>query len=91
MSGSTRLPDPNAPPEPAEEAPWNRNVLVDALIGLGVAGGLALVAVGGMTTRTSGATRSTRLEWQRRADLIQAAEARQAPSVEKTGSGHAGE
>mgnify|MGYP003337078719 CR=1 FL=1 len=82
----TPRPDPSSdppavdPPQPVETLPAG----VDTALGtvaLTVAGAGALVLIAGFMTPTVGATRSTKLEWQRRKLLMDQAECDAAPGA----------
>lgn len=80
-------PEPNSdppavdPPQPVETLPPGVNAALGT-VALTVAGAGALVLIAGFMTPTVGATRSTRLEWQRRKLLMDQAEREAAPGAE---------
>ena len=83
----TRQPEPGSdppavdPPQPVEALPAGVNAVLGT-VALTVAGAGALVLIAGFMTPTVGATRSTKLEWQRRKLLMDQAECEAVPGAE---------
>lgn len=79
-------PEPNSdppagdPPLPVETLPPGVNAALGT-VALAVAGAGALVLIAGFMSPTVGATRSTKLEWQRRKLLMDQAEREAAPGA----------
>ena len=67
------VPDPNGPPVPVENKPAMS--LCAMGLSVAVAGGVVFMLISAATTSTTGATRSSELEWQQRqTEIEQAAE-----------------
>jgi hypothetical protein len=81
------MPDPSGPPQPVEATEGGLNWVTGLGIGVIVLGGL-FWAANASTTRTAGATRSARLEWQSRQAQIEQAiqqDAAKTPHVGEAG------